>query len=171
MKKFVFEFTEGGKDEKNLLGGKGANLAEMTRLGLPVPPGFTVTTEACRRYLTDGAVPPELRVQVTRALRALEDRIGRQLGDPQDPLLVSVRSGAKFSMPGMMETVLNVGLNDESVKGLAAMTDGDERFAFDSYRRLLQMFGSTVLGIEASAFADELDRLKDSRGVTNDVDL
>ena len=109
MQKFVYEFTEGGKDEKDLLGGKGANLAEMTRLGLPVPPGFTVTTEACRRYLTDGAVPPELRVQVTRALRALEDRIGRQLGDPQDPLLVSVRSGAKFSMPGMMETVLNVG--------------------------------------------------------------
>ena len=100
MQKFVYEFTEGGKDEKDLLGGKGANLAEMTRLGLPVPPGFTVTTEACRRYLTDGAVPPELRVQVTRALRALEDRIGRQLGDPQDPLLVSVRSGAKFSMPG-----------------------------------------------------------------------
>ena len=119
MKKFVYEFTEGGKDEKDLLGGKGANLAEMTRLGLPVPPGFTVTTEACRQYLADGVVPPELRVQVTRALRALEDQVGRQLGDPQDPLLVSVRSGAKFSMPGMMETVLNIGLNDASVRGLA----------------------------------------------------
>ena len=141
MQKFVYEFTEGGKDEKDLLGGKGANLAEMTRLGLPVPPGFTVTTEACRRYLTDGAVPPELRVQVTRALRALEDRIGRQLGDPQDPLLVSVRSGAKFSMPGMMETVLNVGLNDASVRGLATVS-GDARFAWDSYRRLIAMFGA-----------------------------
>ena len=135
MKKFVYEFTEGGKDQKDLLGGKGANLAEMTRLGLPVPPGFTVTTEACRRYLADGAVPPELRVQVTRALRALEDQVGRQLGDPEDPLLVSVRSGAKFSMPGMMETVLNVGLNDASVRGLAAIS-GDARFAWDSYRRL-----------------------------------
>ena len=100
MQKYVFDFSEGGKDEKDLLGGKGANLAEMTRLGLPVPPGFTVTTEACRRYLADGAVPSELRVQVTRALRALEDTIGRQLGDPEDPLLVSVRSGAKFSTSG-----------------------------------------------------------------------
>src|SRR3954468_11291768 len=165
MPKYVFEFTEGGKDEKDLLGGKGANLAEMTRLGLPVPPGFTVTTEACRRYLTDGAVPPELRVQVTRALRALEDRIGRQLGDPQDPLLVSVRSGAKFSMPGMMETVLNVGLNDASVRGLATVS-GDDRFAWDSYRRLLQMFGATVLGIEAEVFHEALDALKAERGVT-----
>src|SRR5689334_25179667 len=97
MPKYVYDFTEGGKDQKDLLGGKGANLAEMTRLGLPVPPGFTVTTQACRRYLADGVVPAELRVQVTRALRALEDRIGRRLGDPEDPLLVSVRSGAKFS--------------------------------------------------------------------------
>ena len=153
MQKFVYEFTEGGKDEKDLLGGKGANLAEMTRLGLPVPPGFTVTTEACRHYLADGAVPPELRVQVTRALRALEDRIGRQLGDPQDPLLVSVRSGAKFSMPGMMETVLNVGLNDASVRGLAAVS-GDERFAWDSYRRLIAMFGKTVLDIDGELFAE-----------------
>jgi hypothetical protein len=143
MQKYVYEFTEGGKDEKDLLGGKGANLAEMTRLGLPVPPGFTVTTEACRRYLADGVVPPELRVQVTRALRALEDTVGRQLGDPKDPLLVSVRSGAKFSMPGMMETVLNIGINDVSVRGLAAMF-GDERFAWDSYRRLIAMFGKTV---------------------------
>ena len=153
MQKYVYEFTEGGKDEKDLLGGKGANLAEMTRLGLPVPPGFTVTTEACRRYLADGTVPPELRVQVTRALRALEDRVGRQLGDPQDPLLVSVRSGAKFSMPGMMETVLNVGLNDDSVRGLATVS-GDERFAWDSYRRLIAMFGKTVLGIDGELFAE-----------------
>ncbi|MDT0348735.1 pyruvate, phosphate dikinase [Pseudonocardia charpentierae] len=170
MPKYVFEFTEGGKDEKDLLGGKGANLAEMTRLGLPVPPGFTVTTEACRRYLVDGAVPPELRVQVTRALRALEDRIGRQLGDPEDPLLVSVRSGAKFSMPGMMETVLNVGLNDASVHGLTQIS-GDARFARDSYRRLIAMFGRTVLDIEGALFADAMDDLKKDRGITDDVDL
>ena len=170
MPKYVFEFTEGGKDEKDLLGGKGANLAEMTRLGLPVPPGFTVTTEACRRYLVDGVVPPELRVQVTRALRALEDQIGRQLGDPEDPLLVSVRSGAKFSMPGMMETVLNVGLNDASVHGLTEIS-GDARFARDSYRRLIAMFGRTVLDIEGALFADAMEELKKDRGITDDVDL
>jgi pyruvate,orthophosphate dikinase len=170
MKKYVYEFAEGGKDQKDLLGGKGANLAEMTRLGLPVPPGFTVTTEACRQYLADGVVPPDLRVQVTRALRALEDRIGRQLGDPEDPLLVSVRSGAKFSMPGMMETVLNIGLNDASVRGLASVS-GDDRFAWDSYRRLIAMFGKTVLGVDGDLFAAAMDALKRDRGVTADVDL
>src|SRR5687767_10328550 len=170
MQKYVYDFSEGGKDEKDLLGGKGANLAEMTRLGLPVPPGFTVTTEACRRYLVDGAVPPELRVQVTRALRALEDQIGRQLGDPEDPLLVSVRSGAKFSMPGMMETVLNVGLNDTSVGGLAARSE-DERFALDSYRRLLQMFGGTVLHVDSEHFSEALDAAKHAKGTESDLDL
>jgi pyruvate,orthophosphate dikinase len=170
MPKYVYEFTEGGKDEKDLLGGKGANLAEMTRLGLPVPPGFTVTTEACRRYLADGTVPPQLRVQVTRALRALEDQVGRRLGDPRDPLLVSVRSGARFSMPGMMETVLNIGLNDSSVRGLATVS-GDERFAWDSYRRLIAMFGKTVLGIDGELFAEAMDSMKRARGVTQDVDL
>ena len=119
MTKYVFDFTEGDKDQKDLLGGKGANLAEMTKLGLPVPPGFTITTEACREYLSHGSEPGNLRVQVTMALRQLEDGIGRRLGDRHDPLLVSVRSGAAFSMPGMMETVLNIGLNDASVKGLA----------------------------------------------------
>src|SRR5204862_3522834 len=146
MRKYVYDFSEGGKDEKDLLGGKGANLAEMTRLGLPVPPGFTITTEACRAYLRSGSAPPELRVQVTMALRRLEDQTGRRLGDTVDPLLVSVRSGAKFSMPEMMETVLNVGLNDYSVGGLTEAS-GDERFAWDSYRRLIQMFGKTVQGI------------------------
>ncbi|MEP6815310.1 MAG: PEP/pyruvate-binding domain-containing protein, partial [Marmoricola sp.] len=111
MVKYVYRFSEGDKDQKDLLGGKGANLAEMTRLGLPVPPGFTITNEACREFLVRGEEPGELRVQVTTALRKLEDSIGRQLGDRHDPLLVSVRSGAKFSMPGMMETVLNIGLN------------------------------------------------------------
>src|SRR3954465_4115920 len=169
MQRYVYEFTEGGKDEKDLLGGKGANLAEMTRLGLPVPPGFTVTTEACRRYLADGTVPSELRVQVTRALRALEDKLDRQLGDPEDPLLVSVRSGAKFSMPGMMETVLNVGLNDASVHGLTRVS-GAPRFPRDSYRRLIAMFGKTVLDVPGELFSDALDDLKKRSGVQADVE-
>jgi pyruvate,orthophosphate dikinase len=170
MNSFVFDFTEGGKDQKDLLGGKGANLAEMTRLGLPVPPGFTITTEACRAYLADGQEPAALRVQVTMALRRLEDQIGRRLGDTRDPLLVSVRSGAKFSMPGMMETVLNVGLNDYSVPGLVEAS-GNERFAWDSYRRLIQMFGKTVLGIDGDRFASELEAAKSSKGVATDVEL
>src|SRR5205085_10598564 len=133
--KLVYDFTEGNKDLKDLLGGKGANLAEMTNLGLPVPPGFIITTEACREYLREGAVPDGLAGEVSEHLRQLEKKMGRQLGDPADPLLVSVRSGAKFSMPGMMETVLNIGLSDESVHGLAKQS-GSERFAWDSYRRL-----------------------------------
>ena len=168
--RYVYDFSEGDKDQKDLLGGKGANLAEMTRLGLPVPPGFTVTTEACRRYLEAGVEPAELRVQVTGALRRLEDAVGRRLGAPSDPLLVSVRSGAKFSMPGMMETVLNVGLNDASVRGLAEVS-GDERFAWDSYRRLVQMFGKTVLDIEGDLFASALEAAKTAKGVTSDVEL
>ncbi|MCL2667140.1 MAG: pyruvate, phosphate dikinase, partial [Micrococcales bacterium] len=144
MARYVKDFSEGDKDQKDLLGGKGANLAEMTRLGLPVPPGFTVTTDACRAYMATGAAPGELADEVSAALARLEATMGRQLGAPDDPLLVSVRSGAKFSMPGMMETVLNVGLNDTSVLGLAQVAD-NERFAWDSYRRLIQMFGRTVL--------------------------
>jgi pyruvate,orthophosphate dikinase len=167
---YVYDFTQGDKDQKDLLGGKGANLAEMTNLGLPVPPGFTITTEACREYLRLGDEPADLRVQVTTALRLLEDNIGRRLGDRHDPLLVSVRSGAKFSMPGMMETVLNVGLNDASVKGLAEES-GDERFAWDSYRRLLQMFGKTVLEMPGEVFSAALDKAKTSKGVTSDLDL
>ena len=170
MTKYVYDFNEGGKDQKDLLGGKGANLAEMTNLGLPVPPGFIISTDACRAYLEIGDEPEELAAEVTEHLEALEKARGKQLGQPDDPLLVSVRSGAKFSMPGMMETVLNVGLNDESVKGLAAFA-GDERFAYDSYRRLLQMFGTTVLDIESSAFHEALDDLKEKRGTKNDLDL
>jgi pyruvate,orthophosphate dikinase len=168
--KYVYEFSEGDKDQKALLGGKGANLAEMTRLGLPVPPGFTITTEACREFLSQGAEPADLRVQVTMALRHLEDGLGRRLGDRHDPLLVSVRSGAQFSMPGMMETVLNIGLNDASVKGLAEEA-GDERFAWDSYRRLLQMFGKTVLEIPGEVFGDALHKAKSDKGTANDLDL
>ncbi len=170
MTKYVYDFVEGDKDHKDLLGGKGANLAEMTRLGLPVPPGFTVTTEACRSYLLHGSEPAELRVQVTMALRRLEDQVGRRLGDSVDPLLVSVRSGAKYSMPGMMDTVLNVGLNDYSVDGLAQAA-GDERFAWDSYRRLVQMFGKTVLGIDGDLFAHALDAAKHAKSVASDVEL
>ncbi|WP_114949729.1 pyruvate, phosphate dikinase [Trueperella pyogenes] len=170
MTKYVYDFTEGDKDQKDLLGGKGANLAEMTNLGLPVPPGFTITTEACRVYLTEGSAPEVLDVQVTSAIRKVEAKMGKHLGDPKDPLLMSVRSGAKFSMPGMMETVLNIGLNDESVIGLAEQS-GDERFAWDSYRRLLQMFGKTVLGIEGEPFAEALHALQEEKGYAGDPDM
>ncbi len=167
---YVFDFAHGSRDRRDLLGGKGAGLAEMTNLGLPVPPGFTITTEACRAYLAEGEVPDGLAGEVDEHLASLEGAMGRRLGDPADPLLVSVRSGARFSMPGMMETVLNVGLNDESVQGLAERSR-NERFAMDSYRRLLQMFGSTVLGIDGAIFSDELDALKQRRGTTEDVGL
>jgi len=178
--KYVYDFTEGNKDLKDLLGGKGANLAEMTNLGLPVPPGFTISTEACRAYLTSGDEPAELREQVSANLRAMESAMGKRLGDPADPLLVSVRSGAKFSMPGMMETVLNVGLNDESVHGLARQAAGSagadtngggERFAWDSYRRLIQMFGKTVCGVPGEEFEHALDAAKTAKGTKNDLDL
>jgi pyruvate, orthophosphate dikinase len=168
--RYVFDFSEGDKDQKDLLGGKGANLAEMVKLGLPVPPGFTISTEACRAYLTSGAVPEGLDAEIAEHLAALEAARGKKLGDPGDPLLVSVRSGAKFSMPGMMETVLNIGLNDDSVHGLAAQAD-NPRFAWDSYRRLIQMFGKTVQHIEGERFEHALDELKARKGVTGDLDL
>jgi pyruvate,orthophosphate dikinase len=167
---YVFDFVQGNRDQRDLLGGKGANLAEMTNLGLPVPPGFTITTEACRAYLERGSEPDGLADEIGSHLAALEEAMGRRLGDTADPLLVSVRSGAKFSMPGMMETVLNIGLNDESVEGLGRQSQ-DDRFAMDSYRRLLQMFGSTVLGIDGEVFSHELDELKKSRGTTEDTGL
>jgi pyruvate,orthophosphate dikinase len=170
MPKYVYDFTEGNKDLKDLLGGKGANLAEMTNLGLPVPPGFTITSEACRHYLEHGSLPDGLDAEIERNLAALEQKMGKRLGQPDDPLLVSVRSGAKFSMPGMMETVLNVGLNDESVNGLAEQA-GNERFAWDSYRRLIQMFGKTVLDIEGDLFEDALEGAKRAKDVESDLDL
>ncbi len=166
----VYDFVEGSRSDVDLLGGKGANLAEMTRLGLPVPPGFTITTAACREFLSVGSEPTVLRVQVTMALRRLEDVTGRRFGDVSDPLLVSVRSGAKFSMPGMMETVLNVGLNDYSVEGLAAAT-GDDRFAWDSYRRLIQMFGKTVLDVDGHLFEAALQAAKAESGTQVDSEL
>jgi len=152
MATFVYDFTQGNKDMKGLLGGKGANLAEMTNIGLPVPPGFTITTEACRVYLRTGREPDELAGQLTAHLAALEARMGRRLGDPDDPLLVSVRSGAAFSMPGMMETILDIGLNDRSVHGLAAQRGESEHSAWDSYRRLIEMFGRTVYGVPSAEF-------------------
>ncbi|CAL9578971.1 Pyruvate, phosphate dikinase [Streptomyces sp. enrichment culture] len=168
--KFVYDFTEGNKDLKDLLGGKGANLAEMTNLGLPVPPGFTITTEACKTYLDSGEEPAALRDEVSAHLDALEARMGKKLGQPDNPLLVSVRSGAKFSMPGMMDTVLNIGLSDKSVQGLAAQA-GDERFAWDSYRRLIQMFGKTVLGVDGDLFEEALEKAKTAKKVAVDTEL
>jgi pyruvate, orthophosphate dikinase len=170
MTKYVYDFSEGDRDQKDLLGGKGANLAEMTNLGLPVPPGFIITTEACRAYLEKGSEPEALAEEITEHLTALESKMGKKLGQPDDPLLVSVRSGGKFSMPGMMDTVLNIGLNDESVQGLAKQA-GEDRFAWDSYRRLLAMFGKTVLGINGEAFEDVLDKAKSAKNVGTDLEL
>ena len=165
MTKYVYDFSEGNKDMKDLLGGKGANLAEMTNMGLPVPPGFTITTEACLTFLANGgAAPPEMLREAGEHLGRLQETMGRKLGDPDDPLLVSVRSGAKFSMPGMMDTVLNLGLNDESVKGLAKQTGGDMRFANDAYRRFIQMFGKIVMDVPSDAFEHALDEAKERKG-------
>ncbi|MGW0916220.1 pyruvate, phosphate dikinase [Streptomyces sp. NPDC002784] len=169
-KKFVYDFTEGNKELKDLLGGKGANLAEMTNLGLPVPPGFTITTEACKVYLDSGEEPAALRDEVSAHLDALETKMGKKLGQADDPLLVSVRSGAKFSMPGMMDTVLNIGLSDKSVQGLVKQA-GDDRFAWDSYRRLIQMFGKTVLGVDGDLFEEALEAAKAAKKVTVDTEL
>jgi pyruvate,orthophosphate dikinase len=169
--KYVYAFREGNRDQKFLLGGKGANLAEMTSLGLPVPPGFTITTEACNAYMAAGnAMPDGLMDEVAAARAALEAEAGKRLGDEADPLLVSVRSGAAFSMPGMMDTVLNLGLNDSSVKGLSKQT-GNERFAQDSYRRFVQMFGKIVLGIPGDRFEDALHEAVTAKGAASETGL
>jgi pyruvate,orthophosphate dikinase len=171
--KWVYEFSEGSREMRDLLGGKGANVAEMTRVLGPerVPAGFTITTAACVAYMNaDQAFPEGLEAQVAAALAALESHAGKALGDPGDPLLVSVRSGARESMPGMMDTVLNLGMNDESVVGLAERT-GNERFAWDSYRRFVQMYGNVVLGIEGERFEDAIKAIKKDRGVTQDTEL
>ncbi len=170
-RKYVYDFAEGNKDLKDLLGGKGANLAEMTNIGLPVPPGFTITTEACQAYLTTRSTPTELAAEVADHLARLEQTMGRTLGDPDDPLLVSVRSGAKFSMPGMMETVLNVGLNDDSVEGLSRQAGRADRFAWDSYRRLIQMYGKTVCDVPGEAFEQALENAKLAKNTSDDLGL
>ncbi|MDH6447627.1 MULTISPECIES: pyruvate, phosphate dikinase [unclassified Streptomyces] len=168
--KYVYTFAEGSREMAGLLGGKGAGLAEMTRLGLPVPPGFTVTTEACKVYLATGEEPPELGVEAARALAGLEQAMGRTLGAAADPLLVSVRSGARFSMPGMMDTILDIGLNDETVAGFAKVT-GDERSAWDSYRRLVQMFGHTVMGVDGDLFEEAIAAHRTALAAATDHDL
>ena len=180
MKKWVYLFNEvdqaesyvGGEWEKvrTLLGGKGANLADMTRIGVPVPPGFTVSTEACNAYSDAKTFPEGMWDQVVAALREVEQQTGKTFGDPQRPLLVSCRSGAKFSMPGMMDTILNIGLNNEVAEGLVSLTD-DERFVYDSYRRLVQMFGSVVMGVPDEIFEAVITAKRNERGVTNDVHL
>lgn len=171
MAKWVYSFEEGSADMRNLLGGKGANLAEMTNLGLPIPQGFTVTTEACTDYYAQGKqISEEIKEQIFSALAALEEKQGKKFGDTQNPLLVSVRSGARASMPGMMDTILNLGLTDVAVEGFAAKT-GNPRFAYDSYRRFIQMFSDVVMEIPKSFFERILDEIKESKGVKFDTDL
>jgi pyruvate,orthophosphate dikinase len=171
MDRYVYDFDEAADLGRELLGGKGAGLAEMTAIGIPVPAGFTITTEACREYVRGGReLPRGLEAEIATRMARLEERTGKRFGDPADPLLVSVRSGAAVSMPGMMDTILNLGLNDEAVEGLARTT-GNERFAWDAYRRLIQMYGDVVEGVDAQGFEQELGALKEDRGVRQDVEL
>ncbi|HIS63734.1 MAG TPA: pyruvate, phosphate dikinase, partial [Candidatus Scybalomonas excrementigallinarum] len=171
MAKWVYMFKEGNADMRNLLGGKGANLAEMTNLGLPIPQGFTVTTEACTDYYTQGKqISEEIKQQIFEALHTLEEINGKKFGDNEDPLLVSVRSGARASMPGMMDTILNLGLNDVAVEGFAKKT-GNPRFAYDSYRRFIQMYSDVVMEIPKSYFEKIIDEVKSTKGVTFDTEL
>src|SRR5437763_218273 len=163
--------ADGDASMKDLLGGKGANLAEMSSLGLPVPPGFTITTEACTHYYAEGrSYPAELKAQVADGLKRVEELTAKRFGDPANPLLVSVRSGARASMPGMMDTVLNLGLNDQTVEGLAKLS-GDRRFAFDSYRRFIQMYSNVVLSLDHHMFEEILDEHKDRLDVHVDTGL
>src|SRR5512147_985663 len=173
--KFVYSFgggkADGRADMKDLLGGKGANLAEMSSIGIPVPPGFTITTEVCQDYYAANQTLPEaVKPQVEAALKQVEAQTGKKFGDASDPLLVIVRSGAALSMPGMMNTILNLGLTDASVEGLAKKT-GNPRFAYDGYRRLIDMFGSTAMGVDHEHFEHELASMKKAKGVANDTDL
>ena len=170
-KKYVYLFKEGNATMRNLLGGKGANLAEMTNLGLPVPQGFTVTTEACNKYYKDNeTLSEDVLKQIDVALAKTEKITGKVFGSKENPLLVSVRSGARASMPGMMDTILNLGLNDEVVEGMAKLTN-NPRVAYDSYRRFVMMFADVVMGVDKSKFEAIMDKLKQSKGVENDTDL
>ncbi|MEG0021034.1 MAG: PEP/pyruvate-binding domain-containing protein, partial [Oscillospiraceae bacterium] len=169
--KFVYLFSEGNGTMKELLGGKGANLAEMSSLGMPVPHGFTITTQACTNYYTLGAkISKEIEMQIFEYLDKLEQMTGKKFGDPENPLLLSVRSGARASMPGMMDTVLNLGLNDEVVEGLAALTN-NRRFALDAYRRFIQMFSDVVMAIPKTLYDDVLEGLKKARGIEFDYEM
>ncbi len=169
--KYVYSFDEGKGVGKNILGGKGSNMADMVSLGLPIPSGFTISTQACEAYYKNNKeYPKEVLDQIQEKLEELEKKMGKKLGDPANPLLVSVRSGAAVSMPGMMDTVLNLGLNDVSVQGLITKT-GNERFAMDSYRRFIQMFGDVVMGVEHAKFEEALEEVKATKGVEYDTDL
>ncbi|MEG2425869.1 MAG: PEP/pyruvate-binding domain-containing protein, partial [Oscillospiraceae bacterium] len=171
MVKYVYLFSEGNGSMKELLGGKGANLAEMTNLGMPVPQGFTISTEACTKYYEDGeTISPEIEALIYEYLKKMEEITGKQFGDIDNPLLVSVRSGARASMPGMMDTILNLGLNDEVVIGLAKLTNND-RFAYDSYRRFIQMYSDVVMELPKKRFEVIIDEMKDKKGVKLDTEL
>ena len=171
MTKFVYLFSEGNKDMRNLLGGKGANLAEMTNLGLPIPQGFTVTTEACTEYYNNGKkISEEIETQIFESLKKIEEIQGKKFGDNSDPLLVSVRSGARASMPVMMDTILNLGLNDIAVEGFAKKT-GNPRFAYDSYRRFIQMYSDVVMEVPKSYFEKIIDEVKEAKGIKYDTEL
>ena len=170
-KKYVYLFSEGNAQMRDILGGKGANLAEMTNIGLPVPRGFTVSTEVCTRYYDEGGrIPDDVLDEIYEYVEKLETAAGKKFGDPSNPLLVSVRSGSRASMPGMMDTILNLGLNGEVVEGLARLTE-NERFAYDSYRRFIQMFSDVVMGLPKSNFEVIIDELKSSKGVKADTEL
>ncbi len=170
-KKYVYLFNEGNAGMRNLLGGKGANLAEMTNIGIPVPEGFTISTEACTKYYKDGkTISRGIVDEIYAALEKIEKKTGKKFGNIENPLLVSVRSGARVSMPGMMDTILNLGLNDDTVRGLSKLT-GNEKFAYDSYRRFIQMFSDVVMGIEKRKFEDILDEVKETRNLEYDTDL
>ena len=169
--KYVYMFSEGNKDLKNLLGGKGANLAEMTNIGLPVPSGFTVTTEACTKYYEDNEnLSDDVVEEIFENLKKLEEKTGKKFGDKENPLLVSVRSGARASMPGMMDTVLNLGLNDEVAESFSTVTN-NPRFVYDSYRRFIQMFADVVKGYPKSSFERKFDKIKEEKGVKYDTEL
>ncbi len=170
-KKYLYLFSEGNKDMREILGGKGANLAEMTNAGMPVPQGFTISTEACTQYYNDGRQINEgIMADIYEYIGKMEEIVGKKFGDPANPLLVSVRSGARASMPGMMDTILNLGLNDEVVEGLAKKT-GNPRFAYDCYRRFVQMFSDVVMEMNKSEFEKIIDEMKEAKGVTQDVEL
>ena len=169
--KYVYQFKEGNAGMRNLLGGKGANLAEMTRIGLPVPQGFTITTEACTKYYEDGrTINPEIMQEIMDNISIMEETTGKKFGDLENPLLVSVRSGARASMPGMMDTILNLGLN-EQVVGVIAAKSGNPRWAWDCYRRFIQMFSDVVMEVGKKYFEKLIDAMKERKGVTYDVDL
>ena len=171
MKKWVYLFTEGNADMRELLGGKGANLAEMTKLGLPVPQGFTITTDACTQYYEDGEkINDEIQGQINEHIGKMEEITGKKFGDTKNPLLVSVRSGARASMPGMMDTILNLGLNETVVNTIAGQT-GNERWAWDCYRRFIQMYSDVVMEVGKKYFEELIDKMKAARGVKMDVEL